>query len=74
ANEILDLLAEIHRSGTTIVLVTHDVKVAAKTERVLFLFDGQIAGEYLTDRYDGTVASLREREEKLTAWLAELNF
>ena len=74
ASEIMELLAEIHRSGTTIVLVTHDVKVAAKTERVLFLFDGQIAGEYLTDRYDGTVASLREREEKLTAWLAELNF
>ena len=46
AKEIMDLLAEIHRTGTTILLVTHDVRVAAKTERVLFMYDGKIAGEY----------------------------
>ena len=74
ANEIMKLLAEIHRSGTTIVLVTHDVKVAAKTERVLFLFDGKIAGEYLMGTYDGTDDGLRDREDRLTSWLAELNF
>ena len=74
ANEIMELLAEIHRSGTTIVLVTHDIKVAAKSQRVLFLFDGQIAGEYLMDPYDGSATSLRTREEQLAAWLAELNF
>ena len=74
ANEIMDLLAEIHRSGTTIVLVTHDIKVAAKTERVIFLFDGKIAGEYLMDTYDDNSESLRAREEKLSAWLADLKF
>ena len=74
ANEIMKLLAEIHRNGTTIVLVTHDIKVAAKTERVLFLFDGQIAGEYLMDTYDETDDSLTSREERLTAWLADLKF
>ena len=74
ANEIMKLLAEIHRSGTTIILVTHDIKVAAKTEKVLFLFDGKIAGEYLMGPYDGTDDSLRDREERLTAWLADLKF
>ena len=74
ANEIMKLLAEIHRSGTTIMLVTHDIKVAAKTEKVLFLFDGKIAGEYLMGTYDGTDDSLRAREERLTAWLADLKF
>ena len=74
ANEIMSLLAAIHRSGTTIVLVTHDVKVAAKTERILFLFDGKIAGEYLMETYDETSDSLKAREEALTAWLTELNF
>ena len=74
ANEIMKLLAEIHRSGTMIMLVTHDIKVAAKTERVLFLFDGMIAGEYLTGTYDETGDSLRAREERLTAWLADLKF
>ena len=74
ANEIMKLLAEIHRSGTTIVLVTHDVKVAAKTERVLFLFDGKIAGEYLAGRYDESNDGLKAREEHLTSWLADLKF
>ena len=74
ANEIMQLLASIHESGTTIVLVTHDVKVAAKTERILFLFDGKIAGEYLMDTYDETSDSLRAREEALTAWLTDLKF
>ena len=74
ANEIMQLLATIHESGTTIVLVTHDVKVAAKTERILFLFDGKIAGEYLMDTYDETSDSLRAREEALTAWLTDLKF
>ena len=74
ATEIMELLAEIHRSGTTIMLVTHDIKVAAKTEKVLFLFDGKIAGEYLMGPYDGTDDSLRDREERLTAWLADLKF
>ena len=74
ANEIMELLAEIHRSGTTIILVTHDVKVAAKTERVLFLFDGKIAGEYWAGAYDEAGDDLKEREERLTSWLAEMKF
>jgi len=74
ANEIMKLLAEIHQSGTTIVLVTHDVKVAVKTERVLFLFDGKIAGEYVAGTYDEASDDLKGREERLTAWLADLKF
>jgi len=74
ANEIMKLLAEIHRSGTTIMLVTHDVKVAAKTERVLFLFDGKIAGEYLPGVYDEASDGFKVREEALIAWLADMKF
>jgi putative ABC transport system ATP-binding protein len=74
ANEIMNLLAEIHRSGTAILLVTHDVKVAAKTERVLFLFDGKVAGDYLLGAYDETHDDLMRREEGLTTWLAEMRF
>ncbi|PKO19203.1 MAG: ABC transporter ATP-binding protein [Chloroflexi bacterium HGW-Chloroflexi-10] len=74
ANEIMRLLSEIHRTGTTILLVTHDVKVAAKTERVLFMFDGKIAGEYLAGAYDETKDDLKAREEHLTALLAKMKF
>jgi putative ABC transport system ATP-binding protein len=74
AGEIMRLLAEIHSDGTTILLVTHDVKVAAKSERVLFLFDGGIAGEYKPGRYDETRNDLKVREEGLAAWLADMKF
>jgi len=74
ANEIMSLLGEIHRTGTTIMLVTHDVRVAAKTERILFIFDGKIAGEYKAGAYDETHDDLKAREENLTAWLTEMKF
>lgn len=74
SNEIMALLADIHRSGVTILLVTHDVRVAAKTERVLFLLDGNIAGEYRPGVYNPTTDDLKAREEALTAWLAEMQF
>ena len=74
AGEIMQLLAEVHSAGTTILLVTHDVKVAAKSERVLFLFDGQIAGEFRPGIHDETRDDFKAREESLTAWLAALKF
>jgi putative ABC transport system ATP-binding protein len=74
ANEIMNLLGEINQGGTTIMVVTHDVKVASKTDRVLFLLDGKIAGEYLTDNRDTAESERPEREGLLTAWLTEMRF
>jgi len=72
ASEIMRLLGEIHRSGTTILLVTHDVKVAAKTERVLLMIDGKIAGEQQLGKYEEERCDLNAREEKLITLLAEM--
>ncbi len=44
------------------------------TERVLFLLDGNVAGEYRTSVYNVTHDDLKAREEALTAWLAEMQF
>lgn len=74
ASEIMTILADIHRTGTTVLLVTHDVKVAAKTERVLFILDGKIAGEYRSDAYDEARDDCKTREAGLSAWLAEMKF
>ncbi len=74
ASEIMRLLADIHQAGVTILLVTHDVKVAAKTERVLFILDGKIAGEYLPGTYDETRDDFKAREAGLSAWLADMKF
>jgi putative ABC transport system ATP-binding protein len=74
AGEIMDLLAEINRSGTTILLVTHEVKVAAKTERVLFMQDGDIVAETVLGKYDPENGDLKAREESLTRWLLDMGF
>jgi putative ABC transport system ATP-binding protein len=43
--EVLRLLNRIHEQGRTIVLVTHDARVASAADRVLSLFDGEITGD-----------------------------
>ncbi len=39
---VMDLLRELHRSGSTIVMVTHDPRFARHAERTIHLFDGRI--------------------------------
>lgn len=40
--EVMELLAELNKSGTTIVMVTHSERDANYTKRVINLFDGKI--------------------------------
>jgi len=40
--EILDLIATQHRTGLTVVMVTHDQKVAARSDRIVELHDGKV--------------------------------
>jgi putative ABC transport system ATP-binding protein len=67
AAEIMDILGELNREGTTILLVTHDPKVAARTSRVLYMIDGRIVGDLDQGPYPGF--GLDERQATLTAWL-----
>jgi putative ABC transport system ATP-binding protein len=41
-HEILDLFAELHRQGNTIIIVTHDLSIAAMTQRQVEIHDGLI--------------------------------
>ena len=72
SEEVMEELARINSEGTTVMLVTHDVKVAAKCTRVLYIVDGNIKGEYNLDRY--TPSRLRERERALNNWLMEMGW
>ncbi len=42
ARQIMDLLEEINRQGTTIVLVTHDAELARRAHRNVHVMDGQV--------------------------------
>ena len=71
---IMELLLGINRTGTTIMTVTHDAKVAAKTERVLYMVDGNIKGEYRLGKWDGKEADIKEREVNLSKWLFDMGW
>jgi ABC-type lipoprotein export system ATPase subunit len=46
AGRVLDLLGEIHENrGRTLVVVTHDARVAARAGRTLSMFDGRIVSD-----------------------------
>jgi len=48
-DDILDAIGEIHSSGNTIIMVTHEEYVAAKSGRIIRLHDGLIASDEITD-------------------------
>ena len=70
AQEIMNIFSEINEEGTTVLLVTHDAKVAARTERVMFMRDGKIVSELKLSKYDGT--NMDTRIEKVTRKMIEL--
>lgn len=73
SDEVMEELAKLNNDGTTIMLVTHDVKVAAKCTRALYIVDGNIKGEYNLDKYTSP-SQLRERERALNNWLMEMGW
>lgn len=72
SDEVMEELAKLNSDGTTIMLVTHDVKVAAKCSRTLYIVDGNIQGEYKLGKYDSS--KLRDRERALNGWLMEMGW
>ena len=72
SNEVMEELVKLNKEGTTIMMVTHDAKVAAKCSRVLYIVDGNIKGEYRSPV--GGDVSEKDRERRLNNWLLELGW
>lgn len=71
SDEIMMLFSEIHKKGTAILLVTHDAKVAANAQRVLFMQDGKMVSEIvLTEISEDDIAQRTERVLQETRRLA----
>ena len=70
AADVMRELVAANRDGTSIMMVTHSIKVAAMSDKVLYLMDGDIQGEIelgkLTDETE-----LSGRERRLGSWLME---
>ncbi len=71
SDEVMEELTKLNAEGTTIMLVTHDVKVAAKCTRVMYIVDGSIKGEYDLGECS---TQIRDRERALNNWLLELGW
>lgn len=70
AQEVMEEFTRLNRENTTILIVTHDSKVAAKCGRILYLLDGSIKGEL-------SLAGMPEgkgKEESVNRWLAGMGW
>ncbi len=65
--DVMDILTMLNQEGMSILLVTHDSRVASYCERILYMEDGKICRELSLDRQ--VYRTREQREEKVKAWL-----
>ncbi|MDB5440708.1 MAG: macrolide transporter permease/ATP-binding protein MacB, partial [Caulobacteraceae bacterium] len=53
--EMLRILEELSAEGHTVIIVTHDPKVAAHAHRIIEIMDGEIIADRRTDRASGDI-------------------
>ncbi|ECQ1390390.1 MacB family efflux pump subunit [Campylobacter coli] len=65
---VLEILKKLNTQGHTIVLVTHDPKIAAQAKRVIEIKDGEILSDSKKDKivYQGQVKSMPKEKKTLT--------
>lgn len=73
SQDVMKELVCINKEGTTIMLVTHDMKVAAKCDRIMYIEDGNIKGEFVLGKLDH-IAEMIDRERKVSNWLMEMGW
>ena len=56
------------------MLVTHNIKVAARSQRVIYMRDGEIIDEKKFDSSINNMQDIKSREMELSKWLINLGF
>ena len=70
--EVMKEFVKLNHEGTTILMVTHDSKVASKCNRILYMSDGSICGELKMHGMESTAE--KQREDKVNKWLMEMGW
>lgn len=70
--DVIEAFLKINREGTSILMVTHDSKIAGMCERILYILDGEIKGELKLGKYAHD--DVKERERRTTRWLEEMGW
>lgn len=66
---VLNIMTDLNCNGQTIVMVTHDLKVASRADRILFLKDGRIDDELNLPKYN--INNKVEREKIIFSYLTD---
>ncbi len=70
--EVLSIIDNINKKGTTVLLVTHDANVAVHADKVIYLEDGRIIDTLNLGKYDRSNGEVRDVEMK--NWLKKMKF
>ena len=71
-SDVLDIFTELHEKRQCIVMVTHDLRTALRGNRVIFLRDGAIVGEYTMQPYGSD--DLKQRRDGLQVFLDKMGW
>ncbi|MDX9843464.1 MAG: MacB family efflux pump subunit [Aquabacterium sp.] len=62
-DEVMRILRELHADGHTVIIVTHDPKVAAHAQRIIEVSDGEVVSDRRQGEGDTPSAVKRERTQ-----------
>jgi len=68
---VLDVMTDIYNGGQSVICVTHDLKTAARGNRIIYLRDGSVIGEISLEPYSGKD---KTRTDKLQKFLDEMGW
>ena len=64
SKEIMQILRELHQEGRTVILITHDNKIAASARRVIRIMDGKIVSDtYMGQDQGGSIEEVAAKIE-----------
>lgn len=69
SEEIMEEFVKLNREGMSVLVVTHDSKVASRCDRVFYMVDGVISGEFVLGKYEDS--NKHDREVRINNWLEE---
>lgn len=78
AAEVMQTLLQLNQDGTSVLIVTHDSKVASKCDRIIYLLDGRIEGELLLGKMEsenkgGLLTEKNSQNKRNSSTAAEKN-
>ena len=72
AGEVMAELVKLNRDGTTILMVTHDSRIASSCDRIIYLLDGRLSAELTLGK--SITGAEKRREETVARWLMEMGW